>query len=58
MSESRKTKTSRIQLRIDDRRKEFLKEYAERRGLTISKIFMDFIDWLQRRDNGDRTTNP
>jgi hypothetical protein len=48
-------KDDRIQVRIDPNRKEFLREYAERKDVTISKIFMDFVDWLIRRERSDRT---
>ena len=55
-SERLMRKEDRIQVRIDPDRKEFLKAYAEKRGVTISKIFIDLVDWLIRRENlSDRT---
>ncbi len=49
-------KEERIQIRIDPDRKEFLKAYADKRGVTISKIFTDLVDWLIRRESSsDRT---
>lgn len=42
-------KDDRIIVRVDSVRKKFIKNYAENKNLTVSKIFRDWIDWLQER---------
>lgn len=42
-------KDDRIIVRVDSVRKKFIKDYAETKNLTVSKIFRDWIDWLQER---------
>lgn len=42
-------KDDRIIVRVDSVRKKFIKDYATARNLTVSKIFRDWIDWLQER---------
>ena len=44
-------KTDRIQVRVDEDRKEWLLSYAKKRDLTVSRIFIDFIDWLRKRED-------
>lgn len=43
-------KDSKIQIRIKSDTKEWLKEYAKRNNVTISRIFVDFVDWLKKRE--------
>ncbi len=43
-------KTERIQVRIDKAKKEWLIAYAKRKKITISRIFVDFTDWLRSRE--------
>lgn len=43
-------KDTKIQIRIESDKKAWLKDYAERKGLTISSIFVDFIEWLKTRE--------
>jgi len=43
-------KDTKIQIRIDSDTKQWLKEYASNNKVTISKIFVDFIDWLKKRE--------
>ncbi len=43
-------KEERLQVRVDAKQLEFLKEYAARRNITISRMMRDFIDWLIKRD--------
>ena len=42
-------KNDRIIVRVDSSRKQFIKDYAQAKDLTVSKIFRDWIDWLQKR---------
>jgi hypothetical protein len=50
----RDKKEDRIQVRIDAERKQFLHDYASRKKITVTQMFIDFIDWLRRRDAADR----
>ena len=43
-------KDTKIQIRIQSDTKQWLKEYAKRKNLTISKIFVDFVEWLQDKE--------
>ena len=43
-------KDAKIQIRIDSATKAWLKEYATRNNLTISRIFVDFVKWLKTRE--------
>lgn len=43
-------KDSRIQFRCEEDDKTFLKNYAKKHNLALSKIFRDFINWLRKRD--------
>ena len=45
-------KNAKIQIRIDSKSKQWLKDYASNNSVTISKIFVDFIDWLKKREEG------
>jgi hypothetical protein len=51
----RDKKENRIQVRIDTERKDFLQDYAARKKITVTQMFIDFIDWLRRRDALDRS---
>ena len=43
-------KDAKIQIRIDSESKVWLKKYADSNKVTISRIFVDFIDWLKKRE--------
>lgn len=43
-------KDDRIQVRVDSERKLWLLRYAKSKKLTVSKMFIDFIDWLRHRE--------
>ena len=43
-------KDAKIQIRINSKTKEWLKDYAKQKDLTISKIFVDFVKWLKERE--------
>lgn len=44
---------SRIIIRVDSVRKKFIQDYAKAKDLTVSRIFRDWIDWLQQRAKKD-----
>lgn len=44
-------KDTKIQIRIESDKKAWLKEYAKAKGLTVSSIFVDFIEWLKQRED-------
>ena len=43
-------KDAKIQIRINSESKKWLKEYAINNNITISRIFIDFIEWLKKRE--------
>ncbi len=43
-------KDTKIQIRIDSDTKKWLKDYASKNSVTISKIFVDFVNWLRKRE--------
>jgi len=43
-------KEERLQIRVESEQLEFLRTYASKKNITISKMVRDFIDWLMRRD--------
>ena len=43
-------KDAKIQIRIDSKTKQWLKDYANDKNLTISRIFVDFVEWLKNRE--------
>ena len=43
-------KDTKIQIRIQSETKKWLKDYAKRKNLTISKIFVDFVEWLKDKE--------
>lgn len=43
-------KDAKIQIRIDSDTKKWLKDYATNNNVTISKIFVDFVKWLRKRE--------
>ena len=43
-------KDTKIQIRINSETKQWLKKYAADNKVTISKIFVDFVDWLKTRE--------
>lgn len=43
-------KDAKIQIRIKSESKQWLKDYANNNNVTISKIFVDFIEWLKKRE--------
>ena len=47
-------KDTKIQIRIDSDRKEWLKKYAEDKEITITQMFIDFIDWLKEKGTNDK----
>ena len=49
-------KEERLQIRVEAKQLKFLREYSEKKNITISVMVRDFIDWLmkkERRDNED-----
>ena len=49
-------KEERLQIRVEAKQLKFLREYSEKKNITISVTVRDFIDWLmkkERRDNED-----
>ena len=48
-------KDAKIQIRIDSATKAWLKEYAGKNNLTISRIFIDFVKWLKAREDKNGT---
>ena len=44
-------KEERLQIRVEAEQMEFLRAYAARRNITISRMVRDFIDWLKRRED-------
>jgi len=44
-------KNRRLQIRVEPRHMEFLKEYSSKKNITISRMMRDFIDWLIRRES-------
>ena len=44
-------KDTKIQIRIKSDTKKWLKEYAKDKNITISKIFVDFVEWLKQRES-------
>ena len=49
------SKQERIQIRVDEERKQWLMQYAKDKSITVSKMFIDFIDWLKKKE--DRKEN-
>ncbi len=43
-------KDTKIQIRIQSDTKKWLKKYAKSKDLTISKIFVDFVEWLKDKE--------
>jgi len=43
-------KDTKIQIRINSDTKKWLKDYAASNKVTISKMFVDFVDWLKSRE--------
>ena len=43
-------KDTKIQIRIKSETKQWLKDYAKRKDITISKIFVDFVEWLKEKE--------
>ena len=43
-------KDTKIQIRIQSETKQWLKDYAKDKNLTISKIFVDFVEWLKEKE--------
>lgn len=44
-------KDTKIQIRIKSETKQWLKDYAARNNITISRIFVDFVEWLKKRED-------
>lgn len=44
-------KDTKIQIRIESSTKDWLKTYAKKKNITISKIFVDFVEWLKERED-------
>lgn len=43
-------KDTKIQIRIKSSTKKWLKDYASDKNITISKIFVDFVEWLKDKE--------
>jgi len=43
-------KDAKIQIRVNSAEKQWLKAYAKKHNITISKMFIDFISWLKNRE--------
>lgn len=43
-------KDTKVQIRIKSDTKQWLKDYAKRKNITISKIFVDFVEWLKEKE--------
>lgn len=43
-------KDEKIQIRIAAKDKKWLKEYVSKKNLTMSKVFVDFVEWLKNKE--------
>jgi hypothetical protein len=43
-------KDERLQIRVSAEQYQFLRDYASRNDITISRMMRDFIDWLIRKE--------